>query len=83
MELPKNWKIYDVFYVSLLEQDTTKKERMHEEKAEKLDTGDNSGEYEVEAIRDSAVYATESESGHLLGLYYLVSWKGYPEEENT
>ena len=25
----------------------------------------------------SAIYARESESGHLLGLYYLVSWKGY------
>ena len=54
---------------------------MHE--AEELDAGDDSGEYEVEVIRDSAVYARESESGHLSGLYYLVSWKGYPEEENT
>ncbi len=39
-------------------------------------------EYEVEAIRDSAVYASKSE-GHLPGLDYLVSWKVYPEEENT
>ncbi len=39
-------------------------------------------EYEVEAICNSAVYARESE-GHLPGLYYLVSWKGYLEEENT
>ena len=36
-----------------------------------LDAGDNKGgEYEVEAICDSAVYARESESG-------------YSEEENT
>ena len=49
-----------------------------------FDTGDNeSGEYKVEVIRDSAVYARESESGHLPDLHYLVSWKGYPEEENT
>ena len=81
LELPKKWRIYDVFHVSLLEQDTTRKGRVHE--AEELDAGDDSGEYEVEAIRDSAVYARESESGHLPGLYYLVSWKGYPEEENT
>ena len=55
-----------------------------DENATELDAGDNdSGEYEVEAIRDSAVYARESESGHLPGLYYLVSWKRYPEEENT
>ena len=57
---------------------------MGENNAAKLDAGDNKGrEYKVEAICDSAVYAKESESGHLLGLYYLISWKGYPEEENT
>ncbi len=39
-------------------------------------------EYEIKAIRDSAIYVSESES-HLPGLDYLVSWKGYPEEENT
>ena len=55
---------------------------MHEENAEELDASNNSGEYEVEAIWDSTVYARKSESGHLPGLYYLVSWKGYPEEEN-
>ena len=72
-----------MFYVSLLEQDTTRKGRVSEEIPE-LDASDKeSEEYEVEAIWDSAVYANESESGHLPGLYYLVAWKGYPEEENT
>ena len=71
LELPKKWKIHDVFNVSLLKQDTTKKERV--EKVPELDAGDDSKEYEVEAIRDSAVYAMESESGHLPGLYYLVA----------
>ena len=37
----------------------------------------------VDGIWDSAVYAKESATGQLPGLYYLVSWKGYPEEENT
>ena len=55
---------------------------MHKENAEELDAGDDSGKYKMEAIWDSAVYTKESESGHLLGLYYLVSWKRYPEEEN-
>ena len=55
-----------------------------DENVTELDVGDNnSGEYEVEAIRNSALYTRESESGHLLGLYYLVSWKRYPKEENT
>ena len=83
LELPKKWRIHDDFYVSLLEQDTTKKEWVHKKNVEELDVGDDSGEYEVEAIWDNAVYARELESGHLLGFYYLVSWKRYPEEENT
>ena len=83
LELPKKWRIHNVFHVSLLEQDTTRKGRVHEENVEELDAGDDSRKYEIEAIRDSGVYAKESESGHLPGLHYLVSWKGYPKEENT
>ena len=49
-----------------------------------FNTGDDeNGEYKVEAIWDSAVYARKSKSGHLSGLYSLVSWKEYPEKENT
>ncbi len=48
----------------------------------KFESDGDGKKYEVEAICDSAVYARESE-GHLPGIYYLVSWKGYPEEENT
>ena len=42
----------------------------------------NDKKYEVEDIRGSAVYAKEVDK-HLPRLYYLVAWKGYPEEENT
>ena len=35
----------------------------------------------MESIQDSAVYAKEADK-HLPGLYYLVAWKGYPEEKN-
>ena len=51
-------------------------------KLTELDVTKDNGEYGVEAIHNSAVYTREL-TGYLLGLYYLVSWKGYPEEENT
>ena len=47
----------------------------------KFETGDDK-EYKINGIRDSAVYARES-ARLLLKLYYLVSWKNYPEKENT
>ena len=84
LELPKRWRIHDVFHVSLLEQDTTRKGRVDEKIAEQLKfEAGNDEEYEVEGTLDSAVYAKESEAGHLPGLYYLVSWKGYAEDECT
>ena len=58
--------------MSLLEQDTTRKGRADENVTLlEFEAGD-SEEYEMEAIRDSAVYARESQSGHLPGLCYLV-----------
>ena len=68
--------------MSLLEQDTTRKRRVDDENME-LDAGNKNEMYKMEAIRDSKDYVRESESGHLPVLYYLVSWKGYSEEENT
>lgn len=69
--------------MSLLKQDTTRKRRVDETTSSlEFDKSSNGEENEVEGICDSAVYAGESE-GHLLGLYYLILWKGYPEEENT
>ncbi len=83
LELPKKWRIYDVFHVSLLEQNTTRKGRVDETTSRlKFKSNGDGEEYEVEAICNSAVYARESE-GHLPSFYYLVSWKSYPEEENT
>ena len=80
LELLKKWRIHDVFHISLLEQVTIKKGRIDKEvKQIELDAGDNdSGEYEVEAIRNSAVNTRELESSHLSGLYYVVLWKVYP-----
>ena len=65
--------MHNVFHVSLLEQDTTRQEQVDERVEElELEAG-NSKEYVVKAIWDSAIYASELESGQLPGLYYLVA----------
>ena len=79
-ELSKKWRIHIVFHMSLFEQNSTRKKWV--EKAPELDTDVKSKKYEVEVIWDSMIYAKESE-GYLQGLYYLVTWKSYPKEENT
>ena len=72
-KLPKKWKVHNMFHMSLLEQDTIKK-RQVSKKVLKLGISDkNSKEYKIKSIWDSAVYANQSESGHLPGLYYLVA----------
>ncbi len=87
LELPAKWKIHNIFYVSLLEQDTTRKGRVDNkalpEPEKKLEFEvEGNKEYEIEAIIDSAVYNQQA-NNQMPGLYYLVLWKGYPEEENT
>ena len=67
--------------MSLLKQDTIRK-RWVDEDAMELDTGDNKGgEYKMEAICNITVYMKKL-VGYLPGLYYLVSWESYLEEEN-
>ena len=75
LELPKRWRIYDVFYISLLKLDNKKKGRVDKKTAEQLKFEADGGneKYEMEGICNSVVYARESEVGHLLGVYYLVS----------
>ena len=84
LELPKRWRIHNVFHVSLLEQDNTRKVQVDQKTLQLEFEDDGKGEeYEVEAIRDSVLYAKKSESGQLPGLYYLISWKGFSEKKNT
>ena len=49
LELPRKWKIHDVFYMSMLKQNTTRKGWVDEEVRQmEFDVGDNeSGEYKV------------------------------------
>lgn len=66
--------------MSLLEQDITRKKWINKIQP-KLDNSDNE-EYKVKEISDSEIYAKELDDGHLPDLYYSVSWKSYPKEEN-
>ena len=73
LDLSIKWKIHNVFYVLLLEQNTTRKRRINELFSElklEFDIG-NYKEYEVKTIKNSAVYVKKAKK-HLLGLYYLV-----------
>ena len=47
LELPKKWRIHDIFHMSLLKQDTIKKGQVFS--VPKFESGDDK-EYEVEAI---------------------------------
>ena len=81
LELHRKCRIHDVFHMSLLEKNTTKKGQIDENMIElDIDNNDNR-EYKVEAMWDSTIYTWESESGYLLRLYYLVFWKKYLEEK--
>ena len=83
LKLPKKKRVYKIFHMSLIEQNNTKKGQMSK-KVPELDTGnEDSKKYKVEAIWNSTVYANKLGSGHLLGHYYLATWKSYPEEKNT
>ena len=70
-----------MFYVSLLEQDNTRKEQMN--KFVKVPEFEpcNDKKYEIKAIQDSAVYTKEAD-GYLSGLYYLILQKSYLKEKN-
>ncbi len=85
LELPTKWKIHYVFHVSLLEQDTSRRGQVDKalpepEKDLEFGAGDDK-EYEVKTIIDNAVYGQQA-NDQIPGLYYLVLWKGYPEEKN-
>ena len=69
LELLARWRIYDMFYMLLLEKENKKKGRKFS--VPEFEPGDNN-KYEVEVIWDNAVYAKKADR-HLPGLYYLVA----------
>lgn len=71
LKLPAKWRIYNIFQISLLKQDTIRKEQMNKFlSVQDLELGNNK-EYKVETIWDSIIY-TKKVDKYLLRLYYLV-----------
>ena len=60
LKLPKKWKIHDVFHVSLLEQNTTKKGQVNDTQLNFEFKAGNNKEYKVDGIQDSTIYAKKS-----------------------
>ena len=71
LELLKKWKVYNVFYMLMLKQNTTKKKQV--KKITKLNANNDGEEYKGGEIWHSAVYANKLESGYLPDLYYLIT----------
>ena len=72
--LPSTWKIYNVFYTSLLSPNHSTEPYTPTFSAPPPDIIDNEEEYEVEAIL--------SHKGLSSQRLYLTTWKGYPLLEN-
>nr|OQO05599.1 hypothetical protein B0A51_18108 [Rachicladosporium sp. CCFEE 5018] len=69
LALPTSYIIHDVFHVSLLEP---WRQRAGEQPAEPMPLAEHDDEWEVEAIQGSKKWKGKQ--------WYLVQWKGWPEE---
>lgn len=56
LKLLVNWKTHNVFYLSLLEQDITKRRQINDKRIELKFAAGKDKKYEVEIIQDSAIY---------------------------
>ena len=84
LELLRRWRIHVIIHMALPKQDTTRKGRVDNKTLQLVFKDEEEGEeYKAEAICNNTVYSKELESDQLQGLYHLISWKDFPEEENT
>lgn len=72
--IAKKLRIYNIFHIFLLKQNTTRKKRVNKNNIQlEFDTGNKKG-YKFEEIRNSAVYTRESKDFQTT-LYHLILWK--------
>lgn len=83
LELFTQYRIHDVFHVSLLEWNTTIKNKFNKlmELESELDIEEDR-EYEIKTIKDSAFF-TKIVEVQLQRLYYLIFWKVDLDDEST
>ena len=65
----------------LLEQNITKRRQMDENATQIEFKTNNDKKYKIKSIQNITVYKKRLGAGYLPGLYYLISWKTYPEEK--
>lgn len=66
----------------LLEQNTTKKEKVDKMSQQELNEG-HSKVYKVEVIKYNKFYTKKSVSSYLANIYDLILWKSHSEKKNT
>ena len=72
-KLPAKWRIYPVFYVSLLKKNVIKKEALVQKIADQLEFKEGEHpEHKIDSIIDSMVFAKEAIDGRPPELYYLI-----------
>ena len=85
LELQTRWRIHNVFHVSLLEPYRANNIEGRATSRPKPEEIEGEMEYEVETILQSEIRTTKKKvKGRYKSyrtLYYLVKWKGYPEDE--
>jgi len=81
LTLPRNWKIHNVFHVSLLERYRTSEYRAPPDPSRVLREADDieqSEEYDVDEVMSSV----ECGQGNNKRILYLVKWLDYPERKD-
>ena len=74
--------MHNIFYISLLEQNITRKEQVDKQVIKLEIEAGNSKEYEIKAICNRTIYIYKAKS-YLPGLYNLIMWRKYSKIENT
>jgi transposase InsO family protein len=87
LELQERWRIHNVFHASLLEPHRANPFQQRPVSRPLPEEVDGGLEYEVEAILQSEIRTSRRRQGNryrnIRTLYFLVKWKGYPEDECT